>query len=75
MVILLMGWEGLGGIQTRLMAVLAVVLAGFLAWLGRFTPSALPAVLLHNLNAALLLSVTAGVVAGNEPLSLVAASR
>ena len=56
MVILLMGWEGLGGIQTRLMAVLAVVLAGFLAWLGRFTPSALPAVLLGNLLGGMLMA-------------------
>jgi cytochrome c oxidase assembly protein subunit 15 len=56
MVILLMGWEGLGSLQTRLMAVLAVVLAAFLAWLGRFTPSMLPAVLLGNLLGGMVMT-------------------
>lgn len=56
MVILLMGWEGLGGFPARLMAILAVVLAGFLAWLGRFTPSTLPAVLLGNLLGGMVMA-------------------
>lgn len=56
MVILLMGWEGLGSFRSRLMAILAVVLAGFLAWLGRFTPSTLPAVLLGNLLGGMVMA-------------------
>lgn len=54
--IVLMGWESLGGLKARAVALLVLALAGFLAWLGRFTPSTLPAVLLGNLLGGMLMA-------------------
>jgi cytochrome c oxidase assembly protein subunit 15 len=49
LLIVFLGWDRLQGAGARLAAVATVALAGFLAWLGLFTPSSLPAVTLGNL--------------------------
>lgn len=49
LLIVFLGWDRLQGTGARLAAVATVALAGFLAWLGLFTPSSLPAVTLGNL--------------------------
>ncbi|MEK7437794.1 MAG: COX15/CtaA family protein [Pseudomonadota bacterium] len=49
LLIVFLGWDKLQGTAARLAAVTTVILAGFLAWLGLFTPSKLPAVTLGNL--------------------------
>jgi cytochrome c oxidase assembly protein subunit 15 len=49
LVIAALGWHRWRGDSRRAAAVTLVVLAGLLAWLGTFTPSALPAVMLGNL--------------------------
>ncbi|MHB8667311.1 MAG: COX15/CtaA family protein [Burkholderiales bacterium] len=46
LLIVVLGWNAP---RVRLAAMAAVALAGFLAWLGRFTPSDLPAVTVANL--------------------------
>jgi cytochrome c oxidase assembly protein subunit 15 len=48
-VIAALGWDQWRGDSRRAAAVALVVLAGLLAWLGKYTPSALPAVTLANL--------------------------
>jgi len=48
-VIAALGWEHWRGDSRRAATVALVVLAGLLAWLGRYTPSTLPAVTLANL--------------------------
>ena len=55
-IIALMGWERLGQRAARPHAVLSLVMAGFLAWLGRMTPSTLPAVVLGNLLGGMLMA-------------------
>jgi cytochrome c oxidase assembly protein subunit 15 len=47
--IVFLGWDTLQGTVVRLIATATLVIAGFLAWLGRFTPSNFPAVALGNL--------------------------
>lgn len=47
--IVFVGWDALQGAAARLAAVATVTLAGFLAWLGLFTPSNLPVVTVGNL--------------------------
>lgn len=47
--IVFVGWGKLAALRARWSAVALLVLAGFLAWLGRYTPSSLPAVTLGNL--------------------------
>jgi len=49
LVIAALGWHRWRGDSRRAAAVMLVVLAGLLAWLGTYTPSALPAVMLGNL--------------------------
>lgn len=49
LLIVFLGWRHLKDRAARLAAIAAVVLAGFLAWLGMLTPSKLPAVTLGNL--------------------------
>jgi heme a synthase len=49
LVIAVMGWDRWRGDSRRAVAVMLVLLAGLLAWLGKYTPSALPAVMLANL--------------------------
>jgi cytochrome c oxidase assembly protein subunit 15 len=44
-----LGWHHWRGDSRRAAAVTLVVLAGLLAWLGKYTPSTLPAVMLGNL--------------------------
>jgi len=48
-VIAALGWHRWRGDSRRAAAVMLVVLAGLLAWLGIYTPSTLPAVMLGNL--------------------------
>jgi len=48
-VIAVLGWDRWRGDSRRVAAVALVALAGLLAWLGRYTPSTLPAVMLGNL--------------------------
>ena len=47
--IVFVGWDALQSAAARLAAVVTLALAGFLAWLGLITPSALPAVTVGNL--------------------------
>ena len=49
LVIAALGWDHWRGDSRRAAAVMLVVLAGLLAWLGKYTPSTLPAVTLANL--------------------------
>ncbi len=54
--IVLLGWDALKGRAARVAALTVLGLAGFLAALGFFTPSALPAVLLGNLLGGMSMS-------------------
>jgi cytochrome c oxidase assembly protein subunit 15 len=47
--IVLVGWDKFRGIAGKGVAVVALALTAFLAWLGRFTPSDLPVVVLGNM--------------------------
>jgi cytochrome c oxidase assembly protein subunit 15 len=49
LVIAVLGWDRWRGDSRRAVAVMLVLLAGLLAWLGKYTPSALPMVMLANL--------------------------
>ncbi len=49
LVIAVLGWRRWRGDSRRAVAIVLVVLAGLLAWLGKYTPSTLPAVMLGNL--------------------------
>ena len=49
LVIAVLGWQRWRGDSRRVAAVALVVLAGLLAWLGKYAPSTLPAVMLGNL--------------------------
>ena len=49
LLIVFLGWDTLQGAAARIAAVATLALAGFLAWLGLFTPSNLPAVTVANL--------------------------
>lgn len=49
LVIAVLGWHRLRNDSRRAVTVALVVLAGLLAWLGKYTPSTLPAVTLGNL--------------------------
>jgi len=55
LVIAALGWHRWRGDSRRAAAVTLVVLAGLLAWLGTYTPSALPAVMLGNLLSGMAL--------------------
>jgi len=48
-VIALVWWNGWGSTKERVLSVAPLALALFLAWLGRYTPSSLPAVTIGNL--------------------------
>ncbi|MFS8085087.1 MAG: COX15/CtaA family protein, partial [Acidobacteriota bacterium] len=47
--IVLVGWDKFNGVAGKGIAVAAIALTAFLAWLGRFTPSDLPVVVLGNM--------------------------
>jgi cytochrome c oxidase assembly protein subunit 15 len=49
------GWKSLAGWRTRGVLTLLLALTAFLAWLGRLTPSTLPAVTLGNLGGGFLM--------------------
>ncbi len=55
-----LGWNGWGRVAPRVAAIKLLVLAAFLAWLGRYTPSLVPAVTIGNVVAGM---ATFGVLA------------
>lgn len=49
------GWKALPGFRARVVVIMLLALAALLAWLGRMTPSVLPAVTLANLAGGFLM--------------------
>lgn len=58
--IVFLGWNAFGSVAPRLAAIKLLALAAFLAWLGRYTPSLVPAVTIGNVVAGM---ATFGVLA------------
>jgi cytochrome c oxidase assembly protein subunit 15 len=61
--------------RSGMLLLVLLALQGLLGAAATLMPSPLWAVLLHNVLAALLLAVVAGLVAGNEPVSMTSAHR
>lgn len=67
--IVLVGWDKFGGVTGKAAAIVAIALTAFLAWLGRYTPSALPAVVLGNMLGGMTLFGLLWWLAGGPPES------
>ena len=65
--IVLAGWDKLRGATAKGVALAALLLTAFLAWLGRYTPSDLPAVVLGNMLGGMLLFGLLWSLAGGGP--------
>ncbi len=65
--IVLAGWDKFRGAMAKGVALAALLLTAFLAWLGRYTPSDLPAVVLGNMLGGMLLFGLLWSLAGGGP--------
>ena len=65
--IVLAGWDKFRGAGAKGVALAALALTAFLAWLGRYTPSDLPAVVLGNMLGGMLLLGLLWSLAGGGP--------
>ena len=65
--IVLAGWDKFNGAAGKSVALAALALTAFLAWLGRYTPSDLPAVVLGNMVGGMLLFGLLWSLAGGGP--------
>lgn len=67
--IVLVGWDKFSGVTAKVTALAAIALTAFLAWLGRYTPSELPAVVLGNMLGGMTLFGLLWWLAGGPPES------
>jgi cytochrome c oxidase assembly protein subunit 15 len=63
----LLGWDKFKGVTGKCAALAAIALTAFLAWLGRYTPSDLPAVVLGNMLGGMILFGLLWSLAGGGP--------